>query len=192
MNIYYYIQPRQSGKTTSLFSEFFRKPQQNLFICHNGHMANLIRKSENLFHNTYNPTAFKSHITSVQKVLNGTSIRGKRFKTILMDEYDIWNDDHKANILNVLEPVLEDDPQIIIKTTQKKLYYAELIEIVKLYKTNCTPLNEIKRIAKKMVDSLPDLIIDQEVEELYNSLLTHRFTRVIVFKNHNSNQDIDR
>lgn len=167
MNIKYYNQKRQSGKTTDLINLFLAKPEKTLFITVNQHMVDLIKSKI--------PHEYWKHIKSAEGARN---ICSYSYDRILIDEYDFIKNknDFFYNILHLLNTCGE----ITIKTTPSKQYKKENYIIAKLLKRHSSEskLNYLNMLGNED---------RSEVGELLDSIITHDTT--VLFDNSLSNYD---
>lgn len=173
MNKYFYILPRQIGKTTMAVSEFLRNPSQSLLICHNTHMADSLIKKIN-----FDNIKDRKNIISVGSLSNYTNC-DNTFKKIILDEYLFYTLKQRKEIYEILLPSLDINSEIIIYSTPSKIYNQILFNRIKKYKQQNKSIDEIiYEISKcpKLFIPLNDL---NDIAELYYNFITEPNIKII-------------
>lgn len=115
----FYIQPRQTGKTTKAVKEFLESPDENLLLVHNKHRANDLEKKYNINH--------KNIIGYVGEHI----FHGRQINKLLIDEYLFFKDFQK------LYRIITENSfynEIKVYSTSNKKYDKRLLNIIKKYK----------------------------------------------------------
>lgn len=168
MNIYFYILPRQVGKTGMAIAEFLKDMDNTLFVCCNMNMVTHIKQLLHL------PPS-KHNILSYRQLLTG-GVKGKRINKIIFDEYLFMSaKDRKIIDANII-PCLESNGEILIYSTPNVLYDPNLYNLVKTYKKLGYSINKINTIVNKCKKIN---VYYEDIEELYYNYLTHPITKII-------------
>lgn len=161
MQVEFNIQPRQSGKTETIFNEY-RKQIANqkpgftsLLIVKNNDMLKSFASRFGTWAGTFSMGSLKNF-----KVTTAT-----KFETIFIDEYLFFSREEKHQLRIFLEelPFVE---KVVIYTTSNKLYNKQDIEDARLWKS--IPGRTRDMIAKRFMPIVPN----EEWFELQNNLLT--------------------
>ena len=172
MNIFFILQPRQSGKTTVAISEFLLDPERTVFVSPNFQCARDASKRSGapnrLFISANNFTL---------------KMRGHRPYNIIMDEYLYYENIRE---LYSFIPIMETR-NLYIFTSAKKQYERRVFEYVKYLKLNGQSYHEIIGSNRNT-----DPHIQQEIEELYFNHITDPGIVLIDNAFHHDTETIDR
>jgi len=137
MNIYYYIQARQTGKTEKLL-KLLSENENSILIVHNLQIKNLLRNR--LLHSD-----ICKRIYAVHELLNMNDYRGKKSKEfIYIDDYDLFSCEQKKNIIEYFRYNYYNIKLVKIVTTLKEKINLEYLKICKLInKSNFESLNRV-------------------------------------------------
>lgn len=130
--ITFYYGPRQIGKTTQAIDLFLQDPDNTLFGCINNdmcrHVSDMIRSKG------YDDGLHRKYIKGVVNVSNLSSLCGKSYDRIILDEFDFVNSTTQRDVLYITESSCKD---IVIFTTPSKLrdkkMYNYVIDMKKRY-----------------------------------------------------------
>ncbi len=154
MKKYFFIQPRQSGKTTKALDIYRKSPNDSLFITYKADFANELCKKVN-----GNPKNFISSMKIKDKTVG--------YKFIILDEYMFFKNKEEVyeNIVKMI-----DVETIYIYSTSNKQYNKYLYNFVKYCKeiglSYSATLSEYSRY-KGFSDKTED-----DIRELYYNFLT--------------------
>lgn len=156
----FYIQPRQTGKTSELINKVKNDKRSALLIVPNTYTRRHILHKECSIYN---------HVISVSDLIKENLKGLKGYDTVCVDEYLFLRKDVIA-FLNTKLPL--HFSKIIIKTTSNKLYDKRMFEFVRAYRKLSNP--------PKL--SFPCMNFEQDqFFELYYNLLTHPKTNLWKF-----------
>jgi len=151
---YFYLQPRQSGKTDKAVYEYLKDKDNTLLVVHNNE----------------NTKRFKSINSNIKNVILEKdlkeSIEKKQFKTIILDEYLSYK--NKKKVYEIVNSTSVSNIYII--SSPNKVYKKELFEIVK----DCKKHDFIS-VSPEELFKFPK----EDFEELYYNFITDKDTILI-------------
>ena len=158
MKKYFYLQPRQSGKTTIALYEYLKNPDETLFVVHN---TNAVRYICDIINGDLN------NFVSSKEILK--RLRGRKIKRIILDEYLFFD--------NIKELYLElsvlDIEELLIFSSYKVLYPNFLFEFVKRNK-NSSYHDVCSLFTKTHKHS-----INEQISDLYFNFITDQDMNLI-------------
>lgn len=179
---YFFISNRQSGKTTMALYEYLKDPENTVLVCTDGSTRDSAVKRSGI-----EPSKCKNVISA-----DRLSIRGKKIKRLIFDEYLFIDYEKRLKLHASLMPLGIEE--IICFSTPERLYDKNVFEfVVELKKEKRTLAFDVK-FNKKFCFS--DVLIEitdpmiktsdkirEEMFELYHNYLTDPDTVLI----HNAN-----
>lgn len=163
MKKYFYIQNRQSGKTTMGVYEYLKNPKDSIFIVKNNHIASYISEKYDF--------SFDERKNIVSIPMLEKFICSKSFNKVIIDEYLFFTLKERKMIYKIF-PNLEDDSEIYIFSTPKKVYSINDIERVKgLKEYNQTPETNDE-------DLYYNFLTDNDVKIIHNRLYYNYLTEI--------------
>ena len=157
MNKYFLMQPRQTGKTTKAIYEFLKHPEESLFVVPK---LEMIKPIYDIIGQKFN--------NIISENMFETFIRGKRYKTLILDEYMFFSNSNKRNIYNQYH-YLKPDNLYIFSTSDKK-YDLKIIDFIKEHKKNF-PLTDLINNYQIKTNDISEAS-ESEITELYYNFLT--------------------
>jgi len=155
---YFFLQPRQTGKTINAIYEFLKDEENSLFVTHNFNNINNITSNYKLSKNN-----FVTYKNLEQKLI------GRRWKNIILDEYLFFDD--KIKLYELIKSNLKYC-NLFIYSTANKVYNKEIFEFVKEFKKKYN-FDEVVDLYNKFIkESTSDII--KEIKELYFNFLTDK------------------
>ena len=166
MNIQFDIQPRQTGKTTSLINRALLN-KNGLFLTMN--MRSLLN-----INRTYNPKKYGIDTKTSSDFINDFMSYEKDFnyKNIYIDEYLFYDEKEQAVLNYIISDCFDDNLNVYIKTTASKLINKNLYNLVRLMKKHNITIMD-----------LPEEIFNS-TGYLYFNLLTHPDCKVSINNNY--------
>jgi hypothetical protein len=160
MKKYFFLQPRQSGKTSCAIYEFSKDPNNTLFVTCNFHQVwNICNKLN------YS----KSHFISSENLKNGYNL-----KNIILDEYMFFK--NKKEVCEYITYHTSFIENLYIFSTSNRIYDELLFNFVKDgKKNNSLNINDINTIWDNYGDKDTFLTIEKfqnELVDLYYNFLT--------------------
>jgi len=165
MEKYYFVQPRQTGKTTLGIYEFIKNPEETLFVFHNVKQAKKLSGKIG---------GYKDNFISAGSFYN--HCRGKKYKTIILDEFMFYEKKDKENIYKIITSVYNNS-NIYVFTTSDKIYKKNIFDFVKENKIN-NSLEDLLKIYKEKNKHVFLSDLDQ-IEVLYYDFITDSDTKFI-------------
>jgi len=148
-----HIQPRQSGKTTTIINSFLEHPENTIIIVNNYDMFTHIKR-QLMKYNNYNECVFVPNDYFYEKMLH------KEIKRILIDDYLFF--DYKKKIIVKKLIYFLNLESCSIYTTPNRKYNSDDIKYIRFIKKYRIPY---KIINKKWCDN-------ETIKELWINLLT--------------------
>lgn len=164
MNKYFYLLPRQTGKSTMAIYEYLKDPENSLLIVHNQRMIQDFKVKTPELKNIMTPQMF-------------LGCRGKSWKNIILDEYLFFNNKDQAfiyNEINLIEP-----ENLYIFTTSNKVYDRRLYDIIKEQKPNFNKSLLLGYILSHTTLKVNIKTFINNFHELYFNFLTDPDTKLI-------------
>jgi hypothetical protein len=182
MNKYFFIEPRQTGKTTRAVYEFLKEPETTLFVTYNmggvKHIRELLGKQYQY--------RFEQNICTSEQFIQGEFLRGKRFTKVILDEYLFFNKKDKFYKHFYSFPTVENVKELLIYSTSNKIYDRRLFDFVVENKKKSgwgLPqilgfyINEVLNIHNAPPTQLK--IIESELSDLYYNFLTDHNIKIV-------------
>jgi hypothetical protein len=157
MNKYFLMQPRQTGKTTKAIYEFLKHTEESLFVVPK---LEMIKPIYDIIGQKFN--------NIISENMFETFIRGKRYKTLILDEYMFFSNSNKRNIYNQ-HYYLKIENLYIFSTSDKK-YNLNIINFIKEHKKTYSLTDLIKKYQTKTNDFSKSS--EDDIIELYYNFLT--------------------
>lgn len=185
MEKYFYLMPRQSGKTFTAINKFNENPTNSLLIV-SDYLVNNIKTQ--IINN-------KENILSNEKLIK---LNNKKYTNIILDEYLSFN--NKKIIYKKINEINPDN--LFIYTTPTKMYNKKIFEFIKKNKSKydyqfILELIKTKFECNLFINSKNKLInkcikeIDKDIFDLYYNFLTDKDVNLIKsFKTFNNSADL--
>lgn len=151
MKITYNYGPRQIGKTTKAIERYLQDPDNTAIVCVNSNQAKDISR-------LINPRCYDIH-KNIFSAGVSSEARGKRYDTVIFDEFDFICTDRQHELLAAFQSCLNSGGEIIIYTTPSRLRDKELYESVVSAKSIFRDFREYKSV-------LPSCIGKEAIEKI--------------------------
>ena len=183
MRIQFDIQPRQTGKTTSL-AKMALANKKGIFITINSEMERYITEQYNINPNNITVQPYYDFVglildneyNIVPEYINNLYFSNHKYANIYIDEY-LFYEYYDQDKLNYILSTYFNTANVFVKTTADKLLNRDLYNLVRLMRKN-----------KINHSNLPNEIYNK-TKYLYNNLLTHPDCKVSI-NNHFMRTDL--
>ena len=164
----FFIQPRQSGKTSKALYEYFKDPENSFLIVKNVERVKnrLININKSLLNNIINSNQLTKRI------------KNKFVNTIIIDDYLFFSPKEKKELYELINKSYYKD--IVIISSADKIYDKKLLNSIKNIKSSyrCIPISE-------------NVVEKKKINDLYYNFLTDPKTDIIDFNLSPSRIDSD-
>lgn len=176
MKKYFFLEPRQTGKTTKAIFEFLKEPDTTLFVTHNNEMVKHVQGLSGI----------RRNICTAEQFIQPDFTRSKKIYKVIMDEYLFFN--KKEKVYNKFSscPSLSDVKELLIYSTSDKIYDRKMFDFVVDYKKRFShTFNDlmysyiVERVRAKDIPSCYNNNLEPQLSDLYYNFLTDSTTKII-------------
>jgi len=172
MDINFYIQPRQTGKTTKATNKYIQKLEKGesvLFLVMNNITKRNVLKEVNIFGQV-------SNIVSIEDFLKNMSY--PKVQNLILDEWLYWDKNDRRKLVHLIKNTLEID-KVYVYTTSRKTYSRKMFNFCKDFKSKeGDRFSLIEKFEKEFNKSLLNNE-KEELKELFSDLITEPTCKII-------------